>query len=554
MDINKHIIDRRIRKIVSDYPDAFQQIDGENNKLSRAFVCLSISAFLDVELEEAFGFVMDGPGDAGIDAIYIGDVNGYDFSVTIFQGKYTFDLDKHSSFPPTSIQRVIGGIGAIFDPKKPVEMNEDLKPKVEEIRSLIADGYIPNITCVFTNNGSKWITEGDTLIKSSGFPENQVKFDYFNHKNIVETMQAKKGINETVQMSGKSIQEDFNFKRVLIGRINVVEIAKLFERHGDNLLDRNIRKYLGLEKNRVNAEIRKTLLSDRRDNFYFYNNGITMICSKFSYNALQADNWQVRVEKLQIINGGQSCKTILHTLQNNPEVDYANAYVLVRLYELTDDSDDSLITDVTIATNSQNPVDLRDLRANDSTQRNLETAISQLGYTYKRKKDNVSSSPDKTILSSVAAESVYSVWKNKPHLAKFKKRELFGNYYSDVFADTNGVQVVLAVLIYRYCDAQRKKTSLRNDFPHIPYSNYFIAMIMGKVLLKELNLITPDKLAHKEFDKAKDYFEQNKENLFNQANAILVSALKKLYPDGYENIDKRRLAATFRRGDLLEVM
>ena len=553
MDINKHIVDQRIRKIVSDNSEKFINDGDERTKLSKAFVCLSVSSYLDIELEEAFGLVTDGPDDAGVDAIYIGDVNDYDFSVTIFQGKYTFDLDKDSSFPPTSMQRVIGGIGAIFDPKKPVEMNEDLKPKVDDIRSLIADGYIPNIICVFTNNGSKWITEGDTLIKSSGFPENQVKFEYFNHKHIVESLQSKKGINETIQMSGKSIQEDFNFKRVLIGKINVVEIANLFERNGDNLLDQNIRKYLGLEKNRVNAEIKNTLLSDKRDNFYFYSNGITMICSKFSYNALQADNWQVRVEKLQVINGGQSCKTILHTVQNNPAMDYTNAYVLVRLYELADDGNDSLITDVTIATNSQNPVDLRDLRANDGIQRNLETAISQLGYTYKRKKDNVSSSPDKTILSSVAAESIYSIWKKKPHLAKFKKRELFGNYYNDVFDNTNGAQLVLAVLMYRYCDVQRKKNSLRNSFPHIPYSNYFMAMMMGKLLLEELNFPLKE-LTHIEFNNAKDYFEQNKEKLFNTVNTKLVGALEKLYPDGYDKIDKRRLAATFRRGDLLSYL
>ena len=552
MDINKHIVDQRIIKIVNDNPEKFISDGDEKKKLSKAFVCLSVASYLNIELEEAFDIITEGGNDASVDAIFIGDVNDYDFSVTIFQGKYVFDLNKESNFPANSVQRVIGSIGAIFDPSKPIEMNDDLMPKVEDIRSLIADGFIPNIKCVFTNNGLIWNNDGDNHIDNSGFPENQVKFEYFNHKDIVNSMQSKKGINETLQLAGKSVQEDFNFKRVLIGKINVAELANLFDKHGDNLLDQNIRKYLGVSTNRVNSAIKDTLLSDKRENFYFYNNGITMICSKFYYNALQADNWIVKLNDLQIINGGQSCKTILYTVKNNPTVDYSNAYVLVRLYELSGEGMDSLITDVTVATNSQNPVDLRDLRANDDLQKRIETAVAELGYIYKRKKDNAIYPRDTTILSSVAAESIYSVWKKKPYQAKFKKNELFGVFYHQVFDEMNSAQLVIAVLIYRFCDLQRKKTVLRDAYPHIPYSNYFMSMIIGDLLLSELN-ISLDELTHQKFEETKSYFEANKDDLFEKANEKLINALAVLYPapNDYTIIDKRRLSASFRRGDLL---
>ncbi|MDR3365593.1 MAG: AIPR family protein [Prevotellaceae bacterium] len=555
MDINKHIVDQRIRKIVNDNPDKFSGENGDKKKLSKAFVCLSVASYLGIELEEVFDLITEGGTDAGVDAIFIGGVNGYDFSVVLFQGKYTFDLSRDTNFPANAILRAIGSIGAIFDPSKPIEMSDDLAPKVEDIRSLIADGYIPNIKCVFTSNGLRWQQEGDTHIANAGFPENQVRFEHYNHGHIVDSLQSKKGINETLQLSGKSIQENFNFKRVLVGKINVMELARLFERHGDSLLDQNIRKYLGLSENRVNAAIRDTLVGEKRDNFYFYNNGITMICSKFSYNGLQADSWVVKVDNLQVINGGQSCQTILSTVRNNPAIDYTNSYVLLRLYELPDDGVDSLITDVTIATNSQNPVDLRDLRANDDLQKRLEAATSELGYSYKRKKDNTFSSPEKTILSSVAAESIYAVWKKKPFQAKFKKNELFGAFYSDVFSNINAAQLLIAVFIYRFCDAQRKKSDLRNSFPHIPYSNYFMAMIIGNLLLEDLNLAL-DTLTHTSFEAAKVYFEANKDNLFQRANDKLVNALNRLYPapNSYDTIDKRRLSATFRRGDLMEFL
>ena len=54
MDINKHIVDQRIRKIVSDNPDKFQGENDNKKKLSKAFVCLSVASYLYIELEEAF--------------------------------------------------------------------------------------------------------------------------------------------------------------------------------------------------------------------------------------------------------------------------------------------------------------------------------------------------------------------------------------------------------------------------------------------------------------------------------------------------------------------
>lgn len=559
MDINKHIIDQRIQKIVSENPDWFggsdapdrPNEDAKRRKLSKAFVCLAVSTYLNIEMIEAESLMTEGANDAGIDAIYIGDFSDHEFPVTIFQGKYVFDLDKDSNFPANSVQRVVSSIGAIFDPNKDVQMNEDLKPKVEEIRSLISDGYVPTIKVVFTNNGLIWNNDGNNHIENASYPDEQVQFEHFNHKDIVALLQAKKNINATIKLSGKSFQEDFNFKRVLVGKVNVTEIFNLFEKHGDTLLERNIRRYLGLNKNRVNEAIKTTLLGNKKDNFYFYNNGVTMVCGKFSYNALQSTDWNVKVDNLQIINGGQSCKTIQHTIHENPGQDFSQVFILVRIYELSGDGIDELIDDITIATNSQNPVDLRDLRANDAMQLNLESDIKELGFTYKRKKEG--SNNGDIIPSSVAAEAIYSIWRKKPHLAKFKRNELFGTFYKKTFGNINGAQLVLAVLIYRFCDNQRRKSPLVATYPHLSYSNYFMAMLMAQILLDDLGIVF-EKLSHKEFPKAKNYFEENKDALFDKANGVLIAALEKLYPSGYEKIDLRRLSATFRRGDLLALL
>ncbi len=552
MDINKHIIDQRIRRIVQDKPEWFTESNDENNKISKSFVLLTVATYLNIELAEAFSMVTDGGDDAGIDAIYIGDTNDLELPVTIFQGKYVFNLDKESNYPANSVLRVINSIGSIFDPSKEVQLNPKLKPQIEEIRSLISDGYIPVVKIVLFNNGLKWNDEGEQHIVNAGFPKDQVEFEYINHQNVVDFIQSSKEIKASLRLTGESVVESFNFKRVLIGKVNVAEIAKLFQAHGDGLLEKNIRRYLGLNRNRVNEAIQETLLGERKDNFYFKNNGITMICKKFSYNALQEKNWDIIAEDIQIINGGQTCKTIEHTVNDNPTKDFSQVFVLVRIYELSDSNEDNenLVNEITLATNSQNPVDLSDLRAYDSIQRTLETDIKELGYNYRRKKD-IANTTDSIIPLSVAAQAVYSIWKRKPHVAKFKRKELFGSLYDDVYRPTpNAAQVVIAVLIYRYCDNQRRKTALIEEYPHIPYSNYFLSMLIGQLLLQKAN-ITLASLTHKNFEQLKTYFEINKDTIFTEANAILITALNQFYNEDYTKLEMPRLSAAFRRGDLL---
>lgn len=552
MNISKHIIDQRVKKIILEKPDWFNDINDENKKISRSFVLLAVSAYLNIELTEAHQMLTDGGGDAGIDAIYVGDTTDLELPVTIFQGKYRIKLETDSNFPANEVQKVISTIRTIFDADKDINaLNPNLKAQIEEVRSLIGDGYIPVVKVVLFNNGLKWNDEGEQHLINANFPRDQVEFEHINHESIVDFIQSSKGITASLRLNGASIVENFNFKRVLIGKLNVVEVANLFSTYGDGLLEKNIRRYLGLNRNRVNEAIQETLLSDKKDNFYFKNNGITMICKKFSYNALQEKNWDITAENLQIINGGQTCKTIQNTISANQDKDFSQVFVLIRLYELSvsDDENDYLINEITLATNSQNPVDLSDLRSNDKLQRTLETDIAELGYNYRRKKD-VASSSDSVIPLSVAAQAIYAIWKERPHLAKFKRKELFGSLYDQVYTnDLNAAQVVIAVLIYRYCDNQRRKSLLIDQFPHIPYSNYFMSMIIGKLLL--LNTGIPlVKLTHQNFEEVKNYFENKKETLFEQANSILITALNSLYNEDYTKLNMERLSAAFRRGDL----
>lgn len=311
MDINASIVDQRINGIIEDKPELIPAGD-ENKKKSSAFVLLCMSTALELNLEEAVELLTEGGNDAGVDGIHISEVDDGEFVVTIFQGKYKVKkLDGISNFPENGIQKAVNTVKTLFDPAKKIELNNKIAPKVEEIRSLVRDGYIPRVRVILCNNGKEWNEQAQNWINQSGFDENQVVWEHYNHDRIIAVLQRKKSVDDSIQLEGKAVIEDFNFRRILIGKVAVTEIADLFNRHGDLLLERNIRRYLGLHSNRVNLAIHETLIHEKnRENFYFFNNGITMICNKFRYNALQGENYQLKLENMQIINGGQTCKTI----------------------------------------------------------------------------------------------------------------------------------------------------------------------------------------------------------------------------------------------------
>ena len=550
MNINISIIDQRLVSVSKDIRQKASEelrITDEGRLKSLAFVYLCVKTILDLDGDDVFDCLTEGGGDFGVDAIHISEEYDGEFTVSLFQAKYKNNLEGNSNFPEEGIKSLINAINYLFNPAAKLEhINQRLLVKVEEARSLIRDGYIPQVRTIACNNGLKWNLSAQEAIDRAEFGD-QVTWEYVNHERLVKILQASKPVKDTLQLSGKAIVEDMEFSRVLLGRISVTEIATLIERHGERLLERNIRRYLGLQGNRVNEGIRHTLTSDEKNNFYFYNNGVTLICDSFSYNALQDGDYKVRVENLQIINGGQTCMTIFKTLRE-PDLIHQNAqaFVLLRLYQLPRENE-GLVQRITYATNSQNPVDLKDLRANDERQNRLKMDIEQLGFKYRPQRSNTPTrSTD--ITSGVAAEAVLSVWRRKPHQAKFFSREHFGKLYDTIFTDQlNGAQIVIAVQLYRIAENRRKRPE-STDPDFVRYASCFIAMQMGQKLLADMKVQMKD-ISHQNFQSAQMLIDQNGESYFNASLQDIKQALQDLY--GEQEISLQQLSATFRRGDLI---
>lgn len=553
MNINAAIIDQQlsgIDKMVKT--EILEQLNKRNltqhqeHCLFFTFLCTKL--ILGLSDEDAIECLVDGGNDFGVDSIHIGEESDGEIIITMIQSKYAKNLKGDKNFPQSGIEKLVKAVTYLYNPRSELgSINLRLKSKVESIRSYISDGVIPKIRVIACNNGLSWNKVAQKDIDLFG-NSNQVSWEHANHDKLVNIQQKAKPINETLHLKGKAIIEDMHFSRVCIGRISVKEIAGLMDKYSDRLLEKNIRRYLGLNGNRVNQDIYDTLQSNP-ENFYFFNNGLTLVCSDFSYNALQDSDYQINLKDLQIVNGGQTSKTLYEALKKMDNVS-DDAYVLVRIYKL---ENNELALKITHATNSQNPVDLRDLRANDAKQIQLENSISQLGYTYRRKRsDTATKSSD--ITSGVVAEAVLSVICKLPHQAKFLIREHFGKLYEKIFTETlDGSQAVLSVLIYRIAENRRKKP-MDSDPVFVRYASCFIAMQISKKLLLAYNLNTFSDVNYRNFSELKALLDKNSENYLNDAIYDIKKSIEKLYGKTDEQISLQQLSATFRRGDLINYL
>jgi hypothetical protein len=233
MSLNVNIVHQRVESIVEAHSEQLGHGD-ENRLRTLAFTALVVSTALDIPLEDAFDYLTDGGQDGGIDAISVGSAQGGEFVVTLVQTKYQRRLDGVGQFPANEIKKLLSTLRGLFDPDAQLQLHAALQPRIEEIRALIRDGQIPVVHVILANNGRRWGADGDHLIETSGLTKDQVHWDHVNPDSLVRMMRTPKEVSDEMHLAGQGIIESFDFCRVLVGKIPVADLARLFEKHGDS--------------------------------------------------------------------------------------------------------------------------------------------------------------------------------------------------------------------------------------------------------------------------------------------------------------------------------
>ena len=143
----------------------------------------------------------------------------------------------------------------------------------------------------------------------------------------------------------------------LICRISGNELTNLYERYKQELFALNIRLPMSLDRV-INRSIRDTAETEP-ENFFFFNNGVSAVCSDFTYD--KAKNLVV-ANRFQIINGAQTVGAIAGASSTQ------HLSVLFRLTATGDTSGGHFTDSIIRFNNTQNPIQISDFRANDEIQ------------------------------------------------------------------------------------------------------------------------------------------------------------------------------------------
>ena len=199
-----------------------------------------------------------------------------------------------------------------------------------------------------------------------------------------------------------------------------------------HIFDWNVRDYQGDVE--VNKEIRQSLVSDDAPEFWWLNNGVTIVCSKAS-----STGKTYALDDVQIVNGLQTSQTIFRVLSEAaPDSSAFDRSVLVRILVTGDDlaTRDRVIR----ATNRQTSVPAASLRATDEIQRNIESFFLGHGWFYDRRKNfyrNIGKSPERIVGIPLLAQAVMAMGLSRPDNSRARPSSLLkrDEDYQKIFSD-----------------------------------------------------------------------------------------------------------------------
>ncbi|MDY6073455.1 MAG: AIPR family protein [Eubacteriales bacterium] len=208
--------------------------------------------------------------------------------------------------------------------------------------------------------------------------------DKKSFKYTIKTI--NKGTILNVDNSAYKMTLALDAKYVLAPVTVIHEMYKQAEKQKYPLFDENIREYLG-STGAVNKKIVATLKDrDDRKNFFFYNNGITMIVSDMSSDKMAGTMREFEVSNPQIVNGCQTVSTIHETLSSLPEAtlekEFENTYVMVKILKIpsNDDSLKELYRNIVTYNNSQNSINEKTFTAVQDVFRHIQAEFEWRGF------------------------------------------------------------------------------------------------------------------------------------------------------------------------------
>ena len=300
------------------------------------------------------------------------------------------------------------------------------------------------------------------------------------------------GAKELVSLSQERANEVFRLpttanplstsEKVFVALSNIGDYFKFISDENGKLLrhifESNVRDYQG--KTNVNKEIQATLIDGDKEEFWWLNNGVTILGT----DATTPGGKELIVHNPQIVNGLQTSTEIHRFFTDHPErVETENRSVLLRVIVPEDEETrDKIIR----ATNSQTPIPKSSLRATDNIHRSIEEYFKPRGLFYDRRKNfykNEGKKPREIVSIPFLSQCLMSVLIQRPDTARARPSTLLENdeSYEKLFHQNNTLNTYYTVATWgravetRLKDLRKYETAENSDIKF--YVLYYLACV-----------------------------------------------------------------------------
>lgn len=297
---------------------------------AKAFIHLYLKVkFALNEFDQRHALITDGTQDGGVDAYYISRETKELF---LIQSKFRATAKNFEEKSITADDLVKVEIKRILRGEKTDSNGKDFNNKIKTFQKEwreVTDQANYEYTVVILGNLTKY---NDSQIRKLTENSNYTIFDFNRtYDELVfplcsSTYHDPNEIVITINLVGKeqsTLKQDITTKygqyQVRVIFVPAAEIGRILSKYRNAILKFNPRNYLSLSRNRVNRDIRDSILESTTNDFAILNNGITLICQSFKISETTGsiDVGQIIMSNPQIINGGQTAYTLSEIYEQN---------------------------------------------------------------------------------------------------------------------------------------------------------------------------------------------------------------------------------------------
>ncbi len=381
-NINMRRVQARIQEMFQGKVDMIDFPNDTNRHFeTRALAAFALIMTSGLEVSQASTQVTDGYHDMGIDAIYLDETQKKLFVV---QSKWR--ADGAGSITQEEMTNFAQGVQRVLEEDLAGANAKIIAKSIDIDLALTQMGY--QIHSIFIHTGNQKANDyvlhpiSQLMRKTNDEISTILLFDEFNFKDIYSFLangQEQPGINIDDVILSNWGKVDVPFVSYY-GTISAATVGEWYKNFGNALFAKNIRFYKG--NTDVNEGMKKVLLQEP-DKFYYYNNGIKLLCKSIKRKAKDSTTNATglfALEGVSLVNGAQTTGTIGSLFLDNPE-QVSKAIVMIQIIDLSS-VDTETATQITRLSNTQNRIENKDFAALDPEQDRLRTELTFTHYSY----------------------------------------------------------------------------------------------------------------------------------------------------------------------------